>query len=151
MSWLTNLIGSGAGLIVIAFGMVVLKYMGHLPSATHPWIHRGIIVLMFAGGAALAVTAIGGYVDGAIRWIAGLAGGVDYGIPHVAIVVALLFLIAGTIVGIIFAPDAGTAMVAILLPILLALPAGGIIHSLYLAVDAPAIHLASSLNAILAG
>ena len=151
MSWATNLVGSGAGIIAIAVGFLLLQHMSHAPQFTHPWLRRGVIILMYAGGASLAVTYIGQETLRLIELVAGWFGGLDYGLIRTVLVIALLFLLVGTVVGLIWSPDPGTAMVAIILPVLLALPLGGFLHEVYVAFDGPALALAAGLNHILAG
>ena len=56
MSWLVNAAGSGAGIVAIVVAVFLLRHHPILPGVTHPWIRRLVIVLMYAGGASLAVT-----------------------------------------------------------------------------------------------
>lgn len=152
MSALAGWLGSGAGFVAVAAGFLILAHLGRLPlPAAHPWIRRGVIVLMYAGGSAIAVTRLGQYARTALLWIAGLFGGVSYGPAHVAIVVGSLFLIAGTLTGLMFAPDEAVATVAIAVPLVLSLVAGGVIHQLYVATTVPAQGFAGALNSWLAG
>jgi hypothetical protein len=151
MSWLTNVAGSGAGIIAIAAGLLILRHMSRVPGIVHPWLHRFVIVLMYAGGAALAVTTLGGLADHGIVLVAGWFGGLNYGLVHAVLVIAVMVLLAGVVLGLIWAPDSVTAIVAVFLPVLLALPFGGAIHQLYATLNAPALELAQGLNHFLAG
>jgi hypothetical protein len=151
VSFLTNLAGSGAGIIAIAAGLLILQHHARTPQIAHPWLRRFAIVLMYAGGAALAVTSLGHLADDAITKVAGYFGGLGYGLAHDAIVIGILVLLAGAVLGLISDADSSTAMVAAFLPILLALPLGGFIHEVYGVLNGPALDLASTVNHFLAG
>ena len=146
MSAATNLLGSGAGVVTIVVGWLLMRHMEHAPTFSHPWLRRLIIVLMYAGGAALAVTSLGSLADSAIVWVAHFGGGIGYGLVHTLVVVAILVFLVGTVVSLIWSPDEATALAAIALPILLALPLGGVLHQVYTALDGPALSLATSIN-----
>ncbi|MGO8961558.1 MAG: hypothetical protein ACLQFR_29930 [Streptosporangiaceae bacterium] len=151
MNWITNLAGSGAGVIAIAAGLLILRYLSRAPQIVHPWLHRFVIVLMYAGGAALAVTTIGSLADKGVVLLAGWFGGLNYGLVHAILVIAVMVLLAGTVMALIWDPDAPAAIVAVFLPVLLALPFGGLIHQVYATLNAPALSLAAGLNHLLAG
>jgi hypothetical protein len=151
MNWLTSLVGSGFGVIAIAFGFLLLRYHDRAPGITHSWLRRVVIAIMYGGGAALAATGVGRWVDSEIVTVAGWFGGLSSGLIHSLIVVAIMFLLAGTVIGLVWEPDGATAMVAICLPLILSLPIGGVIHQIYLTLNAPAVGLADSLNHWLAG
>jgi hypothetical protein len=151
MSWLTNLAGSGAGIIAVAVGVLILRHMTYAPGIVHPWLRRLVIVIMYAGGTALAVTTLGALAISGITHAASLVGGLGYGLVRTILVVAILFLLFGVIVGLIWAPDPATAIVAAILPVLLALPLGGIIHGADVALNGPAMALAQALNHLVAG
>jgi len=152
MSALASWFGSGAGIIAVVAGMLILANLGKLPGKfAHSWVKRFVIILMYAGGSAIAVTRLGQYAHSLLMWAAGLFGGVSYGPAHAAIVIGAMFLIVGTVVGLIWAPDEAVAMVAIAVPLVLGLVAGGVIHQIYVATTIPAQGLADALNTWLAG
>jgi hypothetical protein len=151
VSTFAGLVGSGAGIVVIALALIISAHYHHAPSMTHPWIERLVIVLMYAGGSTLAVTQLGAWSDDAIRLVAGWFGGLDAGIPRTALVVTALFLIAGTVIALIFAPSTATGIVAAMIPLVLSLVAGGALHQLYVSTSVPAQAFAANLNAWIAG
>ena len=151
MSFLANLIGSGVPLIVAGAAWILIGHYRRLPGATHPWICRALIAVMFAAGSALAVSGLGRWLLGIITSIAGWFGGLGFGPAHVLIVLAAFSLLLTAIAGMIWAPDDSVATLALFLPLVLALPAGGFLHHVYVATSAPAQAAASSLSAWLAG
>lgn len=151
MSVLAGLIGSGAGIVVIALAVLIGKHYQHLPRMTHDWVARGVIVLMYAGGSAIAVTQVGSWADTAVTFAAGWLGGLNAGIPRTALIVTAMFLIASMAVSVIFAPSPATGALAAAMPLILSLVAGGVLHQFYVATTGPAQVLAASLNAWLGG
>lgn len=131
MSGIGGWLGSGAGVVVIGLCVIISIFMHRLPGVTHPWVKRLLIVGMYCGGAALAVTTVGGWVNEGLLWVAGLAGGTGYGIGYAAVVLIAAFLAATVAVGIIWAPDVATAYIAAMLPLILALAPGGWLHQIY--------------------
>lgn len=145
MSAIGGWLGSGAGVVVIGLCVVMSIYMIRLPAKTHPWIHRALIVGMFCGGAALAVTQIGSWTFDAIYWVAGLIGGTSYGIGYITVVLLAVFFFAVVVSGLIWTPDITVAYTAAALPLLLALPPGGFLHHLYLITTYPAQQLTEAI------
>jgi hypothetical protein len=128
---LAGFAGSGAALIVIGLCWVVMRHYRHLPSGAHPWICRALIVLMLLAGSALVVTPLGSGAIHLITVIGGWFGGLGTGTLHAAIVIAALILAAATIASLIWMPQDGAALNAIFVPLVLALPASGALHTLY--------------------
>ena len=151
MSFLANLIGSGVPLIVAGAAWILIGHYRRLPSATHPWICRALIAVMFMAGSALVVSGLGRWLMGIITGIAGWFGGLNFGAAHVLITLAALSLLLTAVAGIIWAPDDSVATMALILPLVLALPAGGFLHHVYVATSAPAQAVASQLSAWLGG
>lgn len=151
MSVLASVIGSGAGAVVIALAVLLGKHYRRLPARSYAWVERAMIVLMYAGGSAVAVTAIGRWADGAVRWIAGLLGGVDTGLPHAALVITCMFVLGALLAELIADPSPRAAYRAAAMPLILALVGGGVLHQFYAFTTAPALALASSLNLLIGG
>jgi hypothetical protein len=140
-------LGGGEALITAGLCWLLMKHYGNLPSGTHPWIHRAVIVLMYAAGTVLAVSATGLWIVRTIRHFSGLAGGTGpgSGIGWALVTVGGLALLAGLAVALIWAPNPAYAYVALAAPLVLALAAGGIVHQVYAATSAPAGQLVSQV------
>lgn len=152
MSALAGILGSGAGIVVIGVAVVVSMFLlPHSPQFLRPWVERGIVVLMFAGGSAIAVTTLGTWTTWIISHVADVLGGLDAAIPRAALILVCLFLMGGVLVSLIWAPNAATGMVAAFLPVILGLVAGGFIHDIYTTTVIPAQAFASSLNTWIGG
>ena len=151
MSILASLAGSGAGLIAIAVAILVDRHYRNFPGVLHSWIERAMIVLMYAGGSAIAVTQLGQWARDAALWATGLFGGVGSGLAHVALVISALFMVAALIVALIWAPTSVTATTAALMPLILSLTGAGFLHEFYMTTSAPAQALASSLASWIGG
>lgn len=151
MSFLVNAVGSGAGIIVIAVTFIAMANLHHLPGATHNWIRRFLIILMYGGDTILAYSGIGALWNGLASWIAGWFGGLHAGIPHVTLVVASCILIVGLVVGLIKAPVEAVVVAAALVPAVLMLTSYGFIHTFWLQTSAPAQQLAAQFNVWLGG
>jgi len=151
VSVLASLAGSGAGLIAIAVAILVDRHYRNLPGSAHSWIERAMIILMYAGGSAIAVTQAGQWVRDAALWAAGLFGGVGSGLAHVALVISALFMLLALVVALIWAPTSVTATTAALMPLILSLAGGGFLHEIYVTTSAPAQALASSLASWIGG
>ena len=78
-------------------------------------------------------------------------GGAGYEIAAAGIVIACMILGAALLAGFIWVPDEAVAMVAIVVPILFSLPAGGLIHSIYMTLSVPFVGFAQHLNQALGG
>ena len=168
MSILASIAGSGAGLIVIALAFVLNRHYRYLPKFAHDWVARLAILLMFAGGSTIAVTQLGSWIHLAAEWAARLLGGINAGLPHAALVIASLFMLAGLVVAFVFSPGgapdvpqwmggqssgalAPSAVLAAVMPLILGLVAGGFLHQVYEAATGPAQAFASSLSSWIGG
>lgn len=151
MSTLASLLGSGAGAVVIAVAMVTDRHLGRIPLVGRAIIDRLVIVLMYAGGAAIAVTKAGSWIDDIVRLATGWLGGLNAPIPRTALVIVALFLLAAVAVSLIWEPGEATGIVAAVLPLALGLVAGGFIHQVYLATVVPGQALASAISSWVGG
>jgi hypothetical protein len=151
MSTLAGLVGSGAGVVTIALAMILGMHLGHVPQFLRKWAERFLIILMYVGGSAIAVTTLGSWGDWIINRIADVFGGIGAGIPHAALIITCMFLVAAVAVAIIWVPSMSTGMVAAVLPLILGLVAGGFLHAIYIATAIPAQAFATSLNAWIGG
>jgi hypothetical protein len=141
-------LGGGEALIAAGLGWLVLRHYSNLPSGTHPWIHRGVILLMYAAGTVLAVSTVGLWAVRTIRRFSGMvAGGTGPGggIGWALVTIGGLALIAGLIVALIWAPNPAYAYVALAAPLVLALAVGGIVREFYVVTSAPAHQLVSQV------
>lgn len=151
MGTIASLIGSGAGVIIIGATFIAMMHLGRLPGMAQNIVRRLFILAMYAGGSALAVTALGSlWVDIASR-IGALFGGLGSGLPRTVIVLLSVLLILGTIVGLIFAPADAVIMMAAFVPAVIMLAPGGAIHQFYVATSAPAQQMADAFNTWIAG
>jgi hypothetical protein len=151
VSTLASLIGSGAGVIAIAVAMVVSTITSRFPGFLRSWIERVVVVLMYAGGSAIAVTSLGNWGRWLITRSADLFGGLGAAIPQTALVITSIVLMVAVVVSLIWEPNAGTGMVAAVLPLFLGLVTGGAIHQIYLASVVPGQALASALSHAIGG
>jgi len=140
-------LGGGEALIAAGLGWLVLRHCSNLPAGTHPWIHRGVILLMYAAGTVLAVSAVGLWAVRTVQHFSGLAGGTGPGggIGWALVTIGGLSLIAGLAVAVIWAPNPAYAYVALAAPLVLALAAGGVVRGFYVATSAPAQSLVSQV------
>lgn len=151
MGFIASLIGSGAGVIIIGATFIAMMHVGRFPEVVQKILKRLFILTMYAGGSALAVTALGTlWLDIASR-LADLFGGLDAGVPRTIIVLFGLTILAGTVVSLIFAPNDAAIMAAAFLPAVLMLVAGGALHNFYVGTTVPAQQLADAFNTWIAG
>ena len=152
MSTLANLAGSGAGIVTIGVAFLLAIFvLPRLPQFLHGWGERFVIVLMYAGGSAIAVTTLGYWTDWLISHAADLLGGLNAPIPRAALILTCLFLLLGVLVSLIWEPNAATGIVAAFLPLLLGLVAGGVIADIHAVTVIPGQALASALNSWIGG
>ena len=151
MTTIAGLIGSGAGVVVIALALIMTGTSACLPAFLRSWVERAIIVLMYAGGSAIAVTTLGNWSTWIVTHIADLLGGLNAGIPHTALTVVAMVLIFAVGVSLIVAPNAATGVVAAMLPLILGLVAGGVIHQVYLQTVIPGQALAAQVSSWIGG
>ena len=133
-------LGGGEALITLGVCWLALRHYGHLPGQARPWVHRLVILGMYAAGTVLVVTTVGLWVVHAIQRLSGFGGGTapGSGIGWALVTVGGLSLIAGLAVALIWAPDPAYAYVALAAPLVLALAPGGFVHQVYVFTSAPA-------------
>jgi len=146
--------GSGAALITAGVCWLLLRHLGHLPSGTHPWLHRLVIIGMYSAGLVLTVTAAGQWVIATIRSAIGLVGSTTpgTGVGWAAITVGALALILTVLVALIWTPGPQYAYVAAVTPLVLALaPPGSAGHRIYDATAGITTHLVTQLATRIGG
>ena len=126
---------SAAGVIVAALCIIGLRHHQHLPSAAHPILQRLAIAFCYVAGCAIAQTALGTWVHGALAWAFGLAGGTGSPLGHTAVTIAGIALVFTVIAALVFVPDPTAAYIALATPFVLDL-AGGHLHALLSIVQA---------------
>jgi hypothetical protein len=142
-------LGSGAALIVAGLCWLLMRHLSHLPSMTHPWLHRALIIAMYCAGAVAVVTPVGLWLLRLIQRLFGFVGGTapHTGLGWALVTVAALTLAAAVTVALVWVPDISVAYVALATPLVLALAPGGFAHRLYEVTAGPAqslvIHLAT--------
>ena len=151
MSALASVFGSGAGAVAIALAVLAGRHYRHLPGSFHPWVERGLILLMYAGGSAIAVTDAGRWIESWITDAAGWLGGFGSGVARAALIIACISVLLAVLVALFVAPSVHAGYLAAAMPVVLALAAGGFLHQLYLATALPGQALASGLTAWLGG
>jgi hypothetical protein len=150
MSSIASWAGSGAALITIGVAWLLLRHLNHLPSGMHPWLHRLVIIAMYAAGLVLTVTAAGQWALSTIRGLIGMVGSTTpgSGAGWALITIGALALALTVLVALIWTPGPQYAYVALATPLVLALaPAGSAGHRIYDATAGMATHLVTQLAA----
>jgi hypothetical protein len=153
VSGIASWVGSGFAVITAGLCWLLLRHLNHLPSGTHPWLHRLVIVGMYCAGVAFVFTAAGQWILARARDILGLVGASTApgsGLGWALVTLAALVLAAAVAVALIWVPSAQYAYVALAAPLVLALAPGGFAHHIFDATAAPAQQLVASI-AIWAG
>jgi hypothetical protein len=151
MSAIGGWIGSGAGVVLIGLCVIASMFLHHLPGITHPVLKRFMIAGMYCGGAALAVTTIGGWAHQGLEWVFSLAGGTTSGLGRATLILAATFLAGTVLAGLLFAPDWTTGIIAACLPFVLGLAAGGVLLHAYQVTTYPAQSAAEAIARGLGG
>jgi hypothetical protein len=151
MTSISGWAGTGAGLIAIGICVILIGIITHLPKWSHPWVHRFLIVGMYAGATAVMGTPIGEFCRSLALTCAGWFGGLDSGLGKVAIVLAGFFLLASVIISLIKIPSAGAATLAVFLVFILSLEPGGFLHQFYVVTSAPGQEFAVSIATWMGG
>lgn len=151
MSAIGGWAGSGAGVVVIGLCVIASVFLRHIPTVAHPVVKRLLIAGMYCGGAALAVTTIGGWAHQGLEWLFGLAGGTTSGLGFAALVLAATFLTVTVLAGVLYVPDFTTGIIAACLPFVLGLAGGGILLHAYQATTYPAQSAAEAIARGLGG
>jgi hypothetical protein len=141
---------AGSGIAVITAGVcwLLLRYLHHLPSNTHPWLHRLAIVGMYCAGIVFTVTAAGQWILGKCRQALGLVGASTAphsGLGWALVTLGAVALIIAVAVALIWVPNERYAWIALMTGLVLALAPAGFPHEVYAASSAPAQHLVSSI------
>jgi hypothetical protein len=148
VSAIASWVGSGIALVTAGVCWLLLRHLHHLPSNTHPWLHRLAIVGMYCAGIVFTVTAAGQWILGECRRALGLVGASTAphsGLGWVLVTTGALALIAALLVALIWVPNERYAWIALGAGLVLALTSGGIVHQVYAASAAPALSLTSSI------
>lgn len=151
MSIITDAAASIVGIGVIVLVMILLANMNdgigsHLFKAAHPWVHRGLAVLMYGASSLIAVTGLGGVWQGIVHWAMGFIPGADAAIPAEIITIASFFLILGLVGGVAFDPGEAVVMFAALVPFALILTSHGFIHDFWNVTSGPTMNAATAFN-----
>lgn len=147
MNGISGWLGTGAALITAGICFLLMRYTHHLPSTSHPWIHRAVIAAMYCAGAVLVVTTIGTWLLRALGAAGNVAGGTQpgSGLGWALATLGALFTLAAVVVAVIWVPTAEAAYIALGAPLVLALAPGGIAHQAYAATAGPAQSLVTHL------
>jgi hypothetical protein len=148
VSFLTGLVGSGVGVIVIAVSMIALGYVNHAPKWAHSWIHRFLAVVVYGGASLLAFSGLGQIWLSIVHWAEGLTGP---GLAAAAITIGSVIMILGLILGMWKAPNAALVSAALVAPMVLMLTTSGAINHFWTATSAPAQQVATQFAAWLGG
>lgn len=123
--------GSSAGIIVIGTCIVLMwfagRHAGRIHQRVHPWAYRLIILGMYTGGCAVALTALGGYVTGFERSVIGMLGNIDVGTGHEIAVIGGVIVVLAAVLGAWLEPGPAVAWFALAVPFVAAL-SGGHLH-----------------------
>ena len=151
MGWITGIVGSGAGLIIIGVTFIASLHMGRVPAMAQKILKRLFIVAMYAGGAVLAISGLGALGVRIVTALAGLFGGLGSGPARVVIVLTGAFMLLGVVVALIFDPLEAFILLAAFLPFVLMLAPGGFLHQVYVATTFPAQQMADAFNTWIGG
>lgn len=148
MSSIVSWAGSGVALVTAGVCWLLLRHLHHLPSKSHPWLHRAAIVGMYCAGVAFVLTIAGGWILDHLRGALGIVGASTAphsGLGWALITIGALALIAALLVAVIWEPDPRYAYIALAAPLLLALAPAGAAHQAYAATAAPATSLVQNV------
>lgn len=141
-------VGSGIAVITAGLCWLLLRHLSHLPSATHPWLHRAVIIGMYCAGAVFVFTPAGQWLLHLCQRALGLVGASTApgsGLGWALVTLGALALAAAVAVALIWTPNGQYAYVALATPLVLALAPGGFAHQIYVVTAAPAQQLVTSL------
>lgn len=148
MSGLASWAGSGVAVVAAGVCWLLLRHLHHLPSGTHPWLHRGAIVGMYCAGAVFTVTAAGQWITGRARQAIGMFGASvtpGSGLGWALVTLGALALAAAVFVALVWTPNASYAYVALVTPLVLALAPAGFAHHIYDVTALPAQQLVANI------
>ena len=141
-------VGSGIAVITAGLCWLLLRHLSHLPSATHPWLHRAVIIGMYCAGLVFTLTAAGQWILAKCREVLGLVGAStapSSGLGWALVTLGALTLAAAVFVALVWSPNPQYAYIALVAPLVLALATGGFAHQIYAATAAPAQQLVASI------
>jgi hypothetical protein len=141
-------VGSGIAVITAGLCWLLLRHLDHLPSATHPWLHRAAIIGMYCAGAVFVFTPAGRWLLSLGQRALGVAGASTApgsGLGWALVTLAALSLAAAVFVALVWTPDPRYAYVALATPLVLALAPGGFAHQIYVVTAAPAQQLVTTV------
>jgi hypothetical protein len=148
VSGIASWTGSGVAVITAGVCWLLLRHLGHLPSNTHPWLHRAAIIGMYCAGAVFVVTAAGQWLLSLAQRALGLVGASTApgsGLGWALVTLGALALAAAVFVALVWAPNAQYAYVALATPLVLALAPGGFAHHIYDVTAVPAQQLVAQI------
>jgi hypothetical protein len=141
MSGIASWVGSGVAVITAGLCWLLLRHLSHLPSNTHPWLHRAAIIGMYSAGAVAVLTAGGQWLIARILSAFGLVGlstAPGTGLGWALITLGAIAIAAAVLVALIWTPSAEYAYVALAAPLVLALAPAGFAHHMFEVTAAPA-------------
>jgi hypothetical protein len=148
VSGIASWVGSGFAVITAGLCWLLLRHLNHLPSGTHPWLHRLVIVGMYCAGVAFVFTAAGQWIISHALSASGLVGvstAPGSGLGWALVTIGALALAATVAVALIWTPSAQYAYVALATPLVLALAPAGFAHHIFDVTAAPAQQLVTSI------
>ena len=148
MSGIASWVGSGFAVITAGVCWLLLRHLNHLPSNTHPWLHRLVIIGMYCAGVAAVFTAGGQWLLHTCQQAIGLAGASTApgsGLGWALVTLGALALAATVFVALVWTPSAQYAYVALAAPLILALAPAGFAHHIFDVTAAPAQQLVAGI------
>lgn len=139
--------GSGAGLLAIGLGWLIIKFNYELPGKAQDFAMRAAIVIMGMGGCAVAVTALGYWAARMIRAVIGWGGNTGWAIA--TIIAASMVVIV--VISLWKRPSAKAAYMAVALMLFLPVFGGGVLADIDKTVKAPGREGAAEMQAWLNG
>lgn len=150
---MSTLLGSSAAILCAGLAVSLLFLTGHVPAGlkwTPPWMARLALLIMFAGGAAFALSGGGVTVTGWIVGLIHLQPELGWGVALLATVVASIY-VAFKLLDIFTACPHGAVYLAGIVPLLLSLWAAGWLHTWYEQVVIPAGPAATHISQTISG
>ena len=148
MSGIASWAGSGIVLITVGVCWLLLRHLNHLPSGTHPWLHRAAIIGMYCAGSVFVVTTAGQWILGKAQDVLGLVGASTAphsGLGWALVTIGALAMAAAVFVALVWTPNASYAYFALATPLVLALAPAGFAHHIYDITAVPAQQLVESI------
>jgi hypothetical protein len=141
-------VGSGIAVITAGLCWLLLRHLNHLPSGTHPWLHRAAIIGMYCAGLVFTFTAAGHWIEVKCQQALGLVGASTApgsGLGWALVTLGAIALAAAVFVALVWVPNPHYAYVALATPLVLALAPAGFAHQIYAVTAAPAMTLVTSV------